>query len=109
MVEYLALPDWNTPPTTVDAWVARLSETAGPVIVSRESSTVTWLEVAPLRLRGYVLVENGNASAINFELHALDPDPAARAIGEAATALGWEIHPEDDEDRDEEEDEDDDE
>ena len=100
MLEYLALPDWRSPPTTVDAWVVQLSETGGPVIVSRESSTVTWLEVAPLRLRGYVIVENGNATAINFELYDPDPDPATRAIETAANALGWEIHPDDDEDQD---------
>ena len=106
MLEYLALPAWKTPPTTVDAWVDALSKTAGPVIVSRESSTVTWLEVAPLRLRGYVVIENEHASAINFELHDLDPDPATLAIQKAAEALGWEIHLDDDEPDDEEEDDD---
>jgi hypothetical protein len=102
MLEYLAIPAWDTPETTVDAWVARLSETAGPVIVRRESSTVTWLEVAPLRLRGYVVVENENASAINFELHDLDPVPATQAIEAAATSLGWEIHADDDDNEDDE-------
>jgi hypothetical protein len=100
MVEYLALPDWKTPPTPVDAWVARLSEAGGPVVVSRESSTVTWLEIAPLRLKAYVVVEDGHATAINFELHAADPEPANRAIEGAATALGWEVHASDDEDSD---------
>jgi hypothetical protein len=109
MLEYLALPAWNTPPTSVDSWVVELSETAGPVIVSRESSTVTWFEVAPLRLKAYVVVENGHASAINFELHALDPTTSTRAIVKAAEALGWEIHadePGDEDDEDEEEDDD---
>jgi hypothetical protein len=105
MLEYLALPAWNTPPTSVDSWVAELSETAGPVIVSRESSTVTWLEVAPLRLKGYVVVENEHASAINFEVHAMDPLPATRALLKAAEALGWEIHEEED-DLEDEDDED---
>ena len=106
MVEYLALPDWKTPSTPVDDWVVALSETAGPVIVSRESSTVTWVEVAPLRLRGYVVVENENASAINFEIHGLDPEPATLAIQQAAEALGWELHLDDDPDEDEDEDDD---
>ena len=48
-----------------------------------------------------MVIENGNASAINFELHDPDPGPATRAIEDAATALGWELHPDDDEDRDE--------
>jgi hypothetical protein len=100
MIEYLALPAWKTPPTSVDAWVVQLSETGGPVIVSRESPTVAWLEVAPLRLRGYVVIENGHAAAINFELTAHDPDPATRAIEQAAEVLGWEIHEDDEEDED---------
>ena len=107
MLEYLALPAWNTLETTVEAWVAQLSEAGGPVIVSRESSTVAWLEVAPLRLRGYVVLENGHASAINFELHAGDPGPATRAIEQAAQALGWEIHPDDEDENDAEENDDD--
>src|SRR4051794_22608142 len=93
--EYLALPGWKTPPTPVDAWVARLSEAGGPVAVSRESSTVCWLEVAPLRLRCYVVIENGHAAAINFELHDPDPAPATQAIEQAAAALGWELDADD--------------
>jgi hypothetical protein len=105
MLEYLALPAWNSPPTSVDAWVVQLSET-GAVVLSRESSTVTWLEVASLRLRGYVIVESGHATAINFELHAVEPAPATRAIIKAAQALGWEIHADDGEDQDDEQDDD---
>ncbi len=109
MVEYLALPAWKTPPRTVDDWVVALSESGGPVILSRESSTVTWLEVAPIRLRGYVVIENGHAAAINFELHDdHDPNPATRAIQEAATALGWEVHADDDDDEAADPDDDDD-
>jgi hypothetical protein len=100
MLEYLALPGWKNPPRTLDDWVAALSETGGPVIVTRESSSETWIEVAPLRLRGYVVIENGHAAAINFELHDPDPGPATRAIENASTALGWEVHPDDDEDGD---------
>ncbi len=106
MLEYLALPAWNTPPTSVESWVAELSE-AGPVIVTRESSTVTWLEIAPIRLKAYVVVENGNASAINFELHALDPAPSTRAIVKAAETLGWELHEDDGTDEDDEDEDDD--
>ena len=108
MLEYLALPGWKTPPRTVDDWVASLSETGGPVIVTRESSSTAWIEVAPLRLRGYVVIENGNAAAINFELHDPDPGPATKAIEDAATALCWEVHPDDDEDGDEDSEEDED-
>lgn len=100
MIEYLALPGWQTPPRTVEDWAARLSESGGPVIVSRESSTVSWLEVAPLRLRGYAVIENGHVTAINFELRDPDPGPATRALEGAATAIGWELHPDDPDDPD---------
>ena len=106
MIEFLALPGWRTPPRTVDDWVAALSKGSGPVILTRESSTVSWMEMASLRVRAYVVIENGHASAINFECHGLDPAEPTRIITEVATALGWEIHPDDDDD-DPDEDEDD--
>jgi hypothetical protein len=57
------------------------------------------------------VVESGNATAINFELHALDPAPSTKAILQAAETLGWEIHEDDgdDDDDDDEAEEDDDE
>ena len=109
MTEYLAIPAWQTPPTPIDAWVGRLAEASGaPVGLTREGSGVAWLELAPLRVRGYVQVENGQAAAINFELHALDPGPAARVLEAAAAALGWELHADDEDEADEDDDQDDD-
>jgi hypothetical protein len=111
MLEYLAIPAWNARPVALEAWADRLTELAGPVVATRESSNAAWLEVASLRLRGYVLLQNGKVSAINFELHDADPDPALKAIEAAARALGFEIHADeaddDDEDEDDEEEEDD--
>ncbi len=100
MREYLAIPAWRTPPTPLAAWVAGLTEAAGPVAVRPDPPSAFWLEVAPLRLRGFALIEEGHASAINFELHDPDPDPATRAIEAAALALGWEIHADDEDDPD---------
>ena len=74
----------------------------GPVIVSRESPTVTWLEIAPLRLRGYAVIEDGHVTAINFELSDPDPRPADPGHRAAAAALGWEVHPDDGDDDDDE-------
>lgn len=98
MIELLALPGWQADPRTLDDWVARLSETAGPVIVTRESTGVSWLEVAPLRFRGYAVMEGRHVEAINFELTAPDPEAATRAIESAAEALGWEVHADDPDD-----------
>lgn len=100
MIELLALPAWNAPPRTLDDWSAQLSGQGHRPTVVRDGSE-TWIEVAPLRLRGYVELEGGRASAINFELSDPDPGPASQAVREAATALGWEVHAEDDEDEDE--------
>ena len=98
MIEVLALPGWETPPRTLDEWVFQLSELAGPVIVTRESTGVSWVEVASMGLRGYAVIEGTRVEAINFELDALDPGPAARAVEQAAEALGWEVHPDDPDD-----------
>jgi hypothetical protein len=100
MLEYLAIPAWQTPPTSLDAWVASLTEASGsPVVVTREGSSVAWLDLGPVRVRGYVQMENGQAAAINFELHALDPEPATRVLEAAAAAVGWELHEDDEDDR----------
>jgi hypothetical protein len=104
MTELLALPDWQTPPRTLDEWVAALSGRAGQVAVVRESTTVVWLEVGSLRLRGYAVLEGVNVEAINFELADPDPAPATLLLEEVARSLGWELHadePGDDSDDDE--------
>jgi hypothetical protein len=105
MIELLALPDWQTPPTPLDDWVAQLTAHAGPVVVTREERGASWLEVAALRLRGYAMHAGRNIEAINFELADPDPTPATRAIAAAAAALGWEVHFDDDEDDEDDDDE----
>jgi hypothetical protein len=100
MIELLALPGWQTPPTSLDDWVSRLSDMCGPVAVTRESTGVSWLEVGSLRLRGYAVIEGRQVEAINFELAAPDPAPAALAVEAAAAALGWEVHPDEPDDED---------
>src|SRR5262245_51730154 len=95
MIELLALPQWQAPPRTIDDWVAELTTAAGPVAVTRESTGVFWLELGSLRLRGYAVVEGQAVQAVSFELNAPDPEPATRAIEAAASALGWEVHPDD--------------
>jgi hypothetical protein len=103
-IELLALPGWRTPPTPLDAWVERLTASAGPVVVTREATDASWLEVGRLRLRGYAVLAGRHVEAINFELSDPDRTAATQAIMAAAEALGWEVHDDDGED-----DEDDDE
>ena len=103
MVEYLALPAWNTPPRSIDAWVAAISEAGAPASRRHESSTVCWVLAPTLDVEGYALIEEGHPSAINFELKAADPAHALAVITAAAHSLGWEIHEEgEDDDRDDE-------
>ncbi|HMB04685.1 MAG TPA: hypothetical protein VKP69_13205 [Isosphaeraceae bacterium] len=104
MIELLALPGWQAPPTTLDDWIARLTALAGPVAVTRESRAASWLEIDALRLRGYVVLEGRRVEAINFELADPDPAPATRVVEDAARALGWEVHPDEPDDEDDEED-----
>lgn len=97
MIELLALPVWDAPPRSVDDWRGALAGRGYEPRLEREASDECWLVVAPLRLRGYVVMEGDRVSAINFEL--TDPEPAAatRLLEEAAGELGWEIHPDDEE------------
>jgi hypothetical protein len=104
VIELLALPGWQTPPTPLDGWVEQLTALAGPVVVTREATDASWLEVGRLRLRGYAVLAGRAVEAINFELHDADPTAATQAIRTAAEALGWEVH-EDDDENDEDDDE----
>jgi hypothetical protein len=96
MIELLVVPDWKTPPTPLDDWVAQLTTQGGPVAVTREGMGAAWLEMGRLRLRGYAMLAGRNVEAINFELADSDPGPATQAVTAAAAALGWEVHPDDD-------------
>ena len=92
MVEYLALPAWDTPPRTIDEWISALAEAGGSASLHRESSTVWWLRSPDLDSEGYAVIESGYPTAINFELKADDPTHALTIITAAAISLGWEIH-----------------
>lgn len=92
MIELLAIPAWNTPPRTLGDWADALAALGHQPTIGREHDD-TWLEVAPLRLRGYVATEGQSVEAINFELHAQDTEPASRILAAAAQSLGWELHP----------------
>lgn len=103
MVEYLALPAHNTPTRSIDDWIGAMAEAGGRATLRRESATVWWLLAPGLDLEGYVLVESGHPSAINFELKADDPSHALAVITAAAHSLGWEIHADgEDDDHDDE-------
>lgn len=107
MTELLALPDWQTPPRTLEEWVSALSVRGGTVVVTRESATVSWLELGTLRVRGYAVVQGQHVEAINFELAGPDPAPATLVIEEAARTLGWEVHPDDPDEPDDHDNDDD--
>lgn len=95
MIELLAVPAWNTPPTTLDAWADALKAQGVGVQVERDPPGA-WLEVGSLRLRGYALSEGIKLEAINFELSDPDPAPATRLLETVAAALGWEVHADED-------------
>lgn len=102
MVEWLAIPATDTPPTGLAAWLDRMEALGHRPTIAREGSDGAWLEVAPLRLRGYAVFEGDHVEAINFELHAPEPGPALDWLKAVADAIGWELYPDDDEDEDEE-------
>jgi hypothetical protein len=102
MLEFLAIPAWDGRPRSLDDWTAALATSTGHApTIDRLGPDEAWLEVAPLRLRGYAVIEGNLISAINFELHAPDAAPTIRFLESAAQFLGWEVHPDDDEDVDE--------
>lgn len=99
-VEWLALPGWQAPPADINDWARALTEACGPTTVDRESAEVHWVEVGPMRVRGYAVIEGGKVAAVNFELFDPDLEPARAALEAAADALGWELHADDPDDED---------
>ncbi len=101
MIELLAIPGWQTPPTSLAEWAAHLEERSGcKPAIEQESPDGAWIEIAPLRVRGFAVLSGPAIEAINFEITDPDPTEATQFLESAAAAIGWEIHP-DDEDEDE--------
>lgn len=99
MIELLALPGWKTAETALSAWVDQLRGQGLEVVLNRESTGVSWIEVDAPRLRGYAVTAGRHVEAINFELDAADL-AARRALELAAAALSWELHEDDDDSKD---------
>jgi hypothetical protein len=100
MTELLAIPrDWDAPPRTLDDWAAAFAAQGHPGAIERDPDGDA-LEVGALGLRAVADAEGGRLVALHVELHAPEPGPARAAVEQAAAALGWEVHEDDDEDDD---------
>ena len=95
MIEVLALPAWDTGPIPLSAWTEQLDRQGLEVVVTRDTTDATWIEVHSLWVRGYVLMDGLQVEAIHFELEEPDPGPARAALDQAAVALAWELHDDD--------------
>jgi hypothetical protein len=102
MIELLAIPGWQTPPTTLAEWVARLEAGGGPaVIVERESEQGSWVHLEALGVHGFAVLAGPHVEAINFEIQEPVPPDVTHFLESAASDLGWELHPDDPEDDEE--------
>ena len=91
MTELLLIPAYDRPARTPQDCLAALGDGAKLVVEDGQP----WLEVAAVRLRGYLVVEDGLVTALNFEVGGAGRGlPLVEA---AAEALGYEVHPDDDE------------
>lgn len=94
----MAIPGWDIPPHQVDDWARALGDAAPGQTVVRQSepSEGTWLILNALGLSGLVVMEEGAATAVHFEIEASDPAPATTVVHDAARALGWDVYNDDD-------------
>lgn len=92
MTEYLAIPEWNAPPRSLDDWTAQLAAIGHPATVEPEPPEGVWLEIESLQARGLAVIEEGHLTAIDFTFQNADPAPALTILESAARALGWELH-----------------
>lgn len=102
MTERLAIPAWTTPPTTIETWIDALNQHVGPVKLTRDGPTEGWFEIESRRVAGYAMIEGPHVSALNFEIHAVDPLPPVRDLEAACLAIGWELHVDDEDENDDE-------
>src|SRR5262249_24756079 len=86
--ELLAIPAWDKAPIPIDDWRSAFTSRGQPARSVREDDE-TWIDVAPLRLRGYVVLEGEGVGAVHFEVR---DDAALGPLEEAAASLGWELH-----------------
>ena len=99
MTEFLAIPGWQTPPTSLAEWVAQLEEVGGPtVVVERESPQGAWIHLEAMGVHGFAVLAGPHVEAVNFEIQEPVPPEVNRFLEEAAAAIGWEIHPDDPDD-----------
>ena len=57
MIELLAIPAWDTSPTTLAQWLEAFEAQSLVVSIVRDSPQASWIEVNALRLRGYALMD----------------------------------------------------
>ncbi len=96
MIEMLAIPAWRTPSTTLEVWIARLEQQGDrAVVVERESPEGAWIHLETIGVHGFAVLAGPHVEAINFEIDEPNTAAAARFLEEAAAAIGWEIHPDD--------------
>lgn len=104
MIELLAIPQWQAPARTLNDWSAALAGLGLDVRVVQDEDRDSWLEIPSLRSRGFAVLDGLTLEAIHFEVAAIEPEPAIEQLTQAASALGWELHPDNDEDDDENDD-----
>jgi hypothetical protein len=101
MIELLAVPSWQTPPTTLEAWVARFEQQGEhAVVIERESPEGAWVHLEAIGARGFAVLAGQHVEAINFEIDDRETEAASRFLEEAAAAIGWEIHTDEDDGED---------
>jgi hypothetical protein len=107
VIEFLAIPGWQTPPTTLAQWVEALeAKGARAVVVERESPQGAWVHLEAMGTMGFAVLAGPHVEAINFEIQEPLPPDVTEFLEGAAAAIGWEIHPDEpDDDEDDDDDE----
>jgi hypothetical protein len=96
MIEFLSIPSWNGEPRSVDDWATALSNAFGQdPVIELDGSDAAWIELAAFQLRAFAMIENGLATAVNFEFHNPDLTETLPRVETAAESLSWEVHPDD--------------
>ncbi len=95
VIEWLAIPQWDAPPRTLEDWRGAFESRGYDGTVEVEPDA-TWLFVDQLGLKAFAVIESERLVALHMEVP--DRKEAVELVEQIAVELDWELHDDEEED-----------
>lgn len=90
MPEYLAIPCWNAPRCSIEAWIEQFEQRDHPVARERDGNAGVVLVVESLETEAYAALDGDDVVAIDFTCAEACASAFLNVLDRAARELGWE-------------------